>query len=82
VRYAEDHQDEIKGLAIKGVRMRLGPLGMVFDALGIGGNQTQPAAPANACPQCSTINTPDARFCTECGAHIASAGDEKTGGKA
>ena len=84
VRYAETHQDEIKGLAIKGVRMRLGPLGMVFDALGIGGGPSQPAAPANVCPRCSSINTPDARFCTECGANLAEAGagEGKSGGKA
>ena len=36
VRYAQDHQDEIKGMALKGARMRLGPLGMAIDALGIG----------------------------------------------
>jgi hypothetical protein len=84
VRYAEQHQDEIKGLAIKGVRMRLGPLGVVLDALGIGGIQGQPAAPPNACPKCSTINTPQARFCTECGASLAgpNPGGGANGGKA
>ena len=83
VRYAETHQDEIRGFALKGVRMRLGPLGMVLDALGIGGSQSQPAALSNACPKCGNINPPDARFCTECGARIepANMDDRSTGDK-
>lgn len=69
VRYAQDHQDEIKGYALKGARMRLGPLGMAIDALGIGG--TQPAKPQTVCSACQSTNAPNAKFCTECGAALS-----------
>jgi vacuolar-type H+-ATPase subunit H len=82
VQYAQDHQDELRGMALKGVRMRLGPLGMVIDALGIGGQPAKPAAPANTCAQCSTVNSPAARFCSECGAQLGDGPQTTTGGNA
>ncbi len=75
VRYAQDHEDEIKGLALRGARMRLGPLGMAIDALGIGAEPSQPAAQPNTCPACQTINTASAKFCSECGSPLAATPD-------
>lgn len=72
VKYAQDHQDEIKGLALRGARMRLGPLGMAIDALGIGAQPQQPQPGPNACTACGAQNTPAARFCSECGAQLPS----------
>ena len=72
VRYAQEHENEIKGFALRGARMRLGPLGMAIDALGIGG-QPQPADQENrTCAKCSTANAVAARFCTECGEQLPS----------
>lgn len=72
VKYAQDHQDEIKGLALRGARMRLGPLGMAIDALGIGAQPQQPQPGPNACTACGAQNTPAARFCSECGVQLPS----------
>ena len=72
VKYAQEHQDEIKGLALRGARMRLGPLGMAIDALGIGSQPQQPQPASNACTACGSQNTPSARFCSECGARLPS----------
>ena len=68
--YAKEHEDEIRGLAMKGVRMRAGPLGMMVDALA-----PQPPAPdANAmpvCPSCKATNALAAKFCSQCGTKLA-----------
>ena len=66
--YAKKHEDEIRGLALKGVRMRAGPLGMMVDALA-----PQPAAPDSnaACPSCNATNAPVAKFCSQCGTKLA-----------
>ena len=71
VRYAQEHQDEIKGMALKGARMRLGPLGMALDALGIGRQESDPAAEPRICSTCQAANAPAARFCTECGSQLS-----------
>ena len=70
VRYAQDHQDEIKGLALRGARMRLGPLGMAIDALGLGAQGQQTSKPENSCAECRTDNSGSAKFCAECGAPL------------
>jgi hypothetical protein len=67
VRYAQEHEDEIKGMALKGARMRLGPLGMAIDALGIG---AEPAKAQETCPACQAANVPSATFCSECGGRL------------
>ena len=72
VRYAHDHENEIKGMALKGARMRLGPLGMAIDALGIG-EASPKTAPENACTDCQTVNASSARFCVECGTRLSNA---------
>jgi hypothetical protein len=66
LRYAKEHEDEIRALALKGVRMRAGPLGMMVDAL----NPAQPPAPEPGCPACKAINAKAARFCNQCGARL------------
>ena len=68
--YAKEHEEEIRGLALKGVRMRAGPLGMMVDALA----PQPPATDQNAepvCPSCKTKNTPVAKFCSQCGTKLA-----------
>ena len=76
VRYAQEHEDELRAMALKGARMRLGPLGMAIDALGIGREPAQPAAGPKACPKCSATNSAEAKFCAECGAQLPAAGAE------
>lgn len=67
--YAKEHEEEIRGLALKGVRMRAGPLGMMVDALA-----PQPPAPdpnaAPVCPACQATNAPVAKFCSQCGTRL------------
>jgi hypothetical protein len=75
VRYAQEHQEELKSLAIKGARTRMGPLGMAIDALGLDGRPGTPAAVQ--CPSCKASNAASARFCSECGASLP--GDETPG---
>jgi hypothetical protein len=71
LQYAKEHEDEIRGLALKGVRMRAGPLGMMVDALG-GQPQTAAEPPAEpVCPSCKAVNARAARFCNQCGAKLA-----------
>src|SRR5690606_13328384 len=72
VRYAQEHEDEIRAMALKGARMRLGPLGMAIDALGIGGEAEKPARAAGECPKCGSANAASAKFCSECGAPLSS----------
>ena len=55
--YAQGHQDELKSLAMKGVRMRLGPLGMALDARGVDGANEHPAG---KCTSCQAQNPPSA----------------------
>jgi hypothetical protein len=72
--YAKQHEDEIRALAIKGVRMRAGPLGMMVDALG---GQPQPSndPPAEpVCPSCKTVNARVAKFCNQCGTRLVNQG--------
>jgi ElaB/YqjD/DUF883 family membrane-anchored ribosome-binding protein len=71
VRYAQEHPEEIKALALKGARMRLGPLGMAIDALA-GPQPDKPPSTQQTCAKCQTVNAPKARFCTECGGQLAS----------
>jgi hypothetical protein len=72
VRYVQDHPEQVQAMAMKGVRMRLGPLGMAMDALGL--NVQQPPSPpppsVRICPGCGTRNAPRARFCSECGRRL------------
>lgn len=89
MRYAQEHQDEIKAIAIKGARMRLGPLGMALDALGIGGapstdNAGEPQSSTTPrCGNCQSENATNAKFCNQCGVRLepeGSSGDAGTGG--
>ena len=70
VRYAQEHEDEIRGLALKGARARLGPLGMAIDALGGGQQPAKTATPNRACSSCGTINVASAKFCSQCGIQL------------
>jgi len=77
VKYAQEHEEELKGLALKSARMRLGPLGMAIDALGIGAQPAPPAAVPRPCPSCRTTNAVDAKFCSKCGARLPGASEAK-----
>jgi hypothetical protein len=69
-KYAQEHEEEIRSLAMKGVRMRAGPLGMVVDALG-GQTQASSQSPAESgCPSCNAVNAPAAKFCNQCGTKL------------
>jgi hypothetical protein len=70
LRYAQDHEDEIKRAAVKGARMRMPGLGLIIDAMQREANQ---AAQRRTCPACGTASQPKARFCTECGAQLPGA---------
>ena len=73
LRYTQEHEDEIKRVALKGARLRLrGPFGFVFDALnsGLQSDTTPAAAVGDACPACQSVNPPSARFCSQCGARL------------
>jgi hypothetical protein len=70
VRYAQEHEDELRGLALKGARARLGPLGMAIDALGISPQPSKPTTQLPACPSCRATNVPSAKFCTQCGTRL------------
>jgi len=70
MRYAQENPEQIKAIAMKGARTRLGPLGMAIDALGLGAPQSPPAPATKVCSGCKTVNAPKARFCTECGAQL------------
>ena len=71
VKYAQEHEDEIRGLAMKGARMRLGPLGMAIDALGLNDQPQQAPEQSNTCLSCQTVNTQNARFCSQCGSTLS-----------
>jgi hypothetical protein len=79
-RYARQHDAELMQAALKLVRMRLGPLGMLVDAVAPP-PQSQPAdapqqspGPARAsglrCPNCEAVNAMAARFCDQCGSAL------------
>jgi hypothetical protein len=78
-RYARQHDAELMQAALKLVRLRLGPLGMLVDAVA----QPQPQPPdaqqqspgsARAsglrCPSCEAVNAMAARFCDQCGSAL------------
>jgi hypothetical protein len=69
MKYAQEHDRELKGMALQGAR-RLGPLGMAIDALGVGAQPATSAGAARTCPHCMRPNAADARFCSECGARL------------
>jgi hypothetical protein len=70
--YTQEHEDEIKRTALKAARMKVrGPFGFVFDAVSNGLRDEAPAqAPVRACPACNAANTPNARFCAQCGVRL------------
>jgi hypothetical protein len=72
MKYAQQHDQELKGMALQGAR-RLGPLGMAIDALGVGAEPPKPAADPRACPRCRATNVAGARFCNQCGAGLPGA---------
>lgn len=76
VRYAQEHEDEIRAMALKGARMRLGPLGMAIDALGLGAEPAK-TSEAGTCSKCGSANAPAAKFCSQCGAGLTPAAADK-----
>ena len=75
VRYAKDHDQEIKGVAMALVRSRTaGPWRLAATALGgvVASRVLQKDDPA--CGNCGTAATSRANFCVECGARLETAG--------
>ena len=79
MRYAQEHEDEIKRTALKAARLKVrGPFGFVVDAV-VNGMREEAAPPrTQPCKACGTENAPVARFCSQCGANMTVTG---TGGK-
>ncbi|HLF77244.1 MAG TPA: zinc ribbon domain-containing protein [Dehalococcoidia bacterium] len=70
LRFAREHESEVKQVAKKIVRARLtGPLGLVFDALA---TETSEAADTLVCNRCQTANASGAKFCSQCGVALES----------
>jgi hypothetical protein len=73
VKYAREHDEEIKQLASRLVRARMtGPLGLVVEAFA-----SQAVAPPaedkrieGTCKGCGVTNPKGARFCNQCGAAL------------
>ena len=82
LRFAQEHEDEIKAAALKGARMRIaGPFGFLIDAVARASGPAPDAAPGPAdagdeatklprCSNCQTINSRSAHFCSECGKRL------------
>jgi hypothetical protein len=66
-KYAREHDDEIKRLAGRLVRARMGPLAMVVDVLTTASPSGTPATPESTCGSCGAPNPKLARFCNQCG---------------
>jgi hypothetical protein len=66
LKFAREHDDEIKQLAGRLVRARLGPLGVVVDAFAPTGSAPKEAT----CRACAAANPGSARFCNQCGAAL------------
>ena len=72
LRYAREHEDEIKLAAAKLARHRLrGPLGLLVDALTQDSSSTDQAH-GTKCLRCETMNMFGAKFCHECGISLKS----------
>jgi hypothetical protein len=73
IRYAREHEDEIKRTALRGARLHMrGPFGYMIgtfaDAAARGaGEQPQRVL----CASCEADNPGGARFCNQCGARLA-----------
>jgi hypothetical protein len=72
MRYAQEHEDELRSLAMKGVRMRLGVVGTALDALNKPSSGGPTQVKRGACRACQTVNPVSAKFCNECGARLES----------
>jgi hypothetical protein len=82
LRFAQEHQDEIRAVALRGARMRIaGPFGFLIDAVARHSGPSradeplEPDAGAQAaagagCAACQTINPRGAKFCNECGSRL------------
>jgi hypothetical protein len=80
LRYAQEHEDEIKRTALKAARVQVrGPFGFLFDAVNSGlRDGPAPSAAPGACPACEAPNPVSARFCSQCGTRLTHvAGDQK-----
>lgn len=74
VRYAKEHDQEIKGVAMAFARSRTtGPFRLAATALGgvVASRVLQKDGPA--CASCGTVAPSRANFCTECGARLETA---------
>ncbi|HEX5140360.1 MAG TPA: zinc ribbon domain-containing protein [Dehalococcoidia bacterium] len=68
---AQEHEDELRAMALKGLRLRAGPLAGAFDALTSQPGSRAASEPVDrACPACSADNPPAAKFCNQCGTQL------------
>jgi hypothetical protein len=74
LRYAREHEDEIKRTALKGARLHMrGPFGYMIGTLADAAARGAGEPPARAlCPACEAENPGGARFCNQCGARLES----------
>jgi hypothetical protein len=73
LRYAREHEDEIKRTALKGARLHMrGPFGYMIGTLADAAARGAGEPPARAlCPGCEAENPGGARFCNQCGARLS-----------
>ena len=76
MRYAKEHDAEIKSAGMRLLRRRfVGPFGVVIDALESelrrGAAEEASKAAESTCGACGTSNGASAKFCSECGSRLA-----------
>jgi hypothetical protein len=69
--YAREHEDELRGAALRLARARMPLLGPALDALASQTGRQPDAPPAQACQACAHLNPPAARFCNNCGSRLS-----------
>jgi ribosomal protein L40E len=72
LRYAREHEEEIKRTALKGARLHMrGPFGYVVGALADAATRGAEQPASVLCSSCDAENPGGAKFCNQCGARLS-----------